>query len=78
MVMPCMRSMSSMPACSWMRHQSFLMVFRLFVRPIFLPLSSSMRKMSSRARTIITPPSYTCVAPSSTVRRMSALTAIGG
>lgn len=35
--MPFIRSMSSMPAYSWMRHQSFLMVFRLLVRPIFFP-----------------------------------------
>ena len=32
-----------MPCCSWMRHQSFLMMFRLFERPIFLPFRSFMR-----------------------------------
>ena len=42
-VMPFTLSISSMPCSSWMRHQSFLMVFRLFVRPIFLPLSSDIR-----------------------------------
>ena len=32
--------------CSWMRHQSFLMVFRLFEMPIFLPFRSDILKMS--------------------------------
>ena len=64
--------------CSWMRHQSFLMVLRLLEMPIFLPLRSDILKISSRARTAMQPPSYTHVAPSSTVRRRSAFTWIGG
>ena len=78
MVMPLIRNISSMPACSWMRHQSFLMVFRLLVSPTFFPLRSVIPKMSSRARTNMAPPSWTWVAPKSRVRRMSACTAIGG
>ena len=78
MVMSLSISMFSMPMCSWMRHQSFLIVFRLFEMPIFLPFRSFIRKISSRARTAMQPPSYTHVAPSSTVRRMSAWTWIGG
>ena len=58
--------MFSMPMCSWIRHQSLLIVFRLFEMPIFLPFRSSIRKISSRARTAMQPPSYTHVAPSST------------
>ena len=42
-VMPFIRSISSMPCSSWMRHQSFLIVFRLFERPIFLPFRSVIR-----------------------------------
>ena len=76
--MPFSMSMFSMPMCSWIRHQSFLIVFRLFEIPIFLPLRSCIRKMRSRARTAMQPPSWTQVAPSSTVRRMSAWTWIGG
>ena len=76
--MSCSISMFSMPMCSWIRHQSHLMVFRLFEIPIFLPFRSSIRKISSRARTAMQPPSYTHVAPSNTVRRMSACTWIGG
>ena len=49
--------MFSMPMCSWMRHQSFLMVFRLLEMPIFLPFRSFIRKISSRARTAMQPPS---------------------
>ena len=64
--------------CSWMRHQSFLMVLRLLEMPIFLPLRSDILKIWSRARTAMQPPSYTHVAPSSTVRRRSAFTWIGG
>ena len=32
-----------MPCSSWMRHQSFLIVFRLLVSPIFFPFSSVIR-----------------------------------
>ena len=42
-VMPFMRSINSMPCSSWMRHQSFLIVFRLFVSPIFFPFNSTIR-----------------------------------
>ena len=56
-VMPWILSIVSMPMCSWMRHQSFLMVFRLLLMPIFLPLRSSIRKSGSRARTAMQPPS---------------------
>ena len=57
MVMSLSLSMFSMPMCSWMRHQSFLMVFRLLEMPIFLPLRSFIRKIWSRARTAMQPPS---------------------
>ena len=43
--------------CSWMRHQSFLMVLRLLEMPIFLPFRSVILKISSRARTAMQPPS---------------------
>ncbi len=42
-VIPFSRSMSSIPCSSWMRHQSFLILFRLLLRPIFLPFRSTIR-----------------------------------
>ena len=50
-------SMFSMPMCSWMRHQSFLIVFRLLEMPIFLPRRSCILKIPSSARTAMQPPS---------------------
>ncbi len=57
MVMPLSISMFSMPMCSWIRHQSFLMVFRLLLMPIFLPLRSCIRNSLSLERTAMQPPS---------------------
>ncbi len=72
-------SISSMPCSSWHRHQSFLIVFRLFERPILLPSRSFILWMPSRARTSMQPPSgITCVRPISLVRRMSAFAWIAG
>ena len=45
MVMSLSFSMFRMPMCSWMRHQSFLMVLRLLEMPIFLPLRSDILKI---------------------------------